>query len=255
MEVTFTLMIFILCYFFIMIEKWNRAVVACFGGVLMLLFGVYSLDTMFLHHIDWHTITLLLSMMIIVSITSQSGFFECLAIALAKKVSGRPLPLLIVVANLTAVGSAFLNNVTVVLLIVPIIITLTNLLNLNAVPFLISIVLAANIGGTATLIGDPPNLMIGQAVGDLTFNDFLLHLGPVVFIIFVVVISGLAFYYRQQLIVTKEHQRALRSTSFDGTYSQGTKYGGSIQVGGVGYLVFLYRSIYACRRVEGSWVD
>ncbi len=122
---------------------------------------------------------------------------------------GRPLPLLFVVASLTAVGSAFLNNVTTVLLLVPIIFTLTSLLKLPPVPFLLTVVMASNIGGTATLIGDPPNLMIGQAVSHLTFNDFLIHLSPVVIVIFIVVMIGLLFAYRKQLIVTNESRNQL----------------------------------------------
>ncbi len=210
MAVTFALTIFMISYFFIMTEKLNRAVIACLGGVLMLVFGVYQIEAAFLQHIDWHTITLLLSMMILVSITSQSGFFEYVAVSMAKWVEGRPIPLLIVISTLTAVGSAFLNNVTTVLLIVPIIFTLTSLLKLNAVPFLLSIVMASNIGGTATLIGDPPNLMIGQAVSHLNFNDFLIHLSPVVIVIFILVMIGLVFYYRNQLAVKPEHQMRLK---------------------------------------------
>ena len=206
MGVTLALIIFLCSYFFIITEKLNRAVIACFGGVLMLVFGVYEINAAFLHHIDWHTITLLLAMMILVSITSQSGFFEYVAVSLAKAVGGRPVPLLIMISTLTAFGSAFLNNVTTVLLIVPIIFTLTSLLKLPAVPFLITIVMASNIGGTATLIGDPPNLMIGQAVSHLTFNDFLFHLSPVVILIFAVVILGLVALYKRQLVVTKEDQ-------------------------------------------------
>ncbi|GAE35098.1 Na+/H+ antiporter NhaD type [Halalkalibacter akibai JCM 9157] len=148
-------------------------------------------------------------MMILVSITSQSGFFEYVAVSLARAVQGRPIPLLIVISSLTAFGSAFLNNVTTVLLIVPIIFTLTSLLKLPAVPFLLTIVMASNIGGTATLIGDPPNLMIGQAVEHLTFNDFLIHLSPVVIIIFAVVMFGLVILYKKQLVVSKEDQAKL----------------------------------------------
>ncbi|MCK0471124.1 ArsB/NhaD family transporter [Halalkalibacter sp. APA_J-10(15)] len=209
MAVTLALVIFLASYFFIIIEKFNRAVIACFGGVLMLVFGVYDINIAFLHHIDWHTITLLLAMMILVSITSQSGFFEYIAVSLAKKVQGRPLPLLFAVASLTAVGSAFLNNVTTVLLLVPIIFTLTSLLKLPPVPFLLTVVMASNIGGTATLIGDPPNLMIGQAVSHLTFNDFLINLSPVVILIFFVVMFGLLWMYRKQLLVSDQDRKKL----------------------------------------------
>ncbi len=209
MELTFAFIIFIISYILIISEKLNRALVACFGGVLMLFFGVLDLNSAFINHIDWHTITLLLSMMILVVITSKSGFFEYIAIILAKQVKGKPIPLLIVVSLLTGIGSAFLNNVTTVLLIVPIVLTLTKLLNISAVPYLLVTILASNIGGTATLIGDPPNLMIGQAVEHLNFNAFLIHLGPVVIIIFAVVIAGMSRYYGPKLQVTKENRKKL----------------------------------------------
>lgn len=213
MQLTFAFIIFIVSYALIISEKLNRALVACIGGVLMLFFGVLDLDSAFIHHIDWHTITLLLSMMILVSITSQSGFFEYIAITVAKKVKGKPIPLLIVISVITGVGSAFLNNVTTVLLIVPIVLTLTKLLNISAIPYLLMTILASNIGGTATLIGDPPNLMIGQAVEHLNFNAFLIHLGPVVVIIFAVVIAGMSRYYGKALKVTEENRLKLMNVT------------------------------------------
>lgn len=206
MEWMLALIIFVSSYVLIITEKVNRALVACFGGILMLLSGVVNLDNAFLQHIDWHTIVLLLSMMILVSITSKSGLFEYIAISLAKMVKGRPIPILIVISTLTAVGSALLNNVTTVLLIVPIVLTLTSMLNITAIPYLISVIIASNIGGTATLIGDPPNLMIGQAVSHLSFNDFLIHLGPVVLIIYVTVMTGIAFLYRDRLKVGEQEK-------------------------------------------------
>ncbi|WNF37604.1 ArsB/NhaD family transporter [Bacillaceae bacterium IKA-2] len=209
MELIFAFIIFIISYALIISEKLNRALIACIGGVLMLFFGVLDLETAFVHHIDWHTITLLLCMMILVSITSQSGFFEYFAIILAKKVNGKPIPLLVVIALITGIGSAFLNNVTTVLLIVPIVLTLTKVLNISAIPYLLVTILASNIGGTATLIGDPPNLMIGQAVEHLNFNAFLVNLGPVVVIIFTVVIIGMARFYGKKLFVTEENRLKL----------------------------------------------
>ncbi|PYZ94139.1 hypothetical protein CR194_00950 [Salipaludibacillus keqinensis] len=206
MEWMLALVIFVVSYVLIITEKINRALVACLGGTLMLLTGVLNLDNAFLRHIDWHTIVLLLSMMILVSITSKSGLFEYIAISLAKLVKGRPIPLLIVISTLTAVGSAMLNNVTTVLLIVPIVLTLTNMLKITAIPYLLSVILASNIGGTATLIGDPPNLMIGQAVSHLNFNAFLIHLGPVVIFIYVIVITGVSMLYRKRLRV-EDHER------------------------------------------------
>ncbi|MBB5173207.1 ArsB/NhaD family transporter [Texcoconibacillus texcoconensis] len=211
MEVTAAFLIFVISYIFIMTEKVNRALVACFGGVLMLFVGVLDLDATFVEHIDWHTIVLLLSMMILVSITSQSGFFEYVAIKVAQLIRGRPILLLIFTATMTGVGSAFLNNVTMVLLIVPIILTLTRMLEVSAIPYLLATILASNIGGTATLIGDPPNLMIGQAVDHLTFNSFLVHLGPVVIVVFIVVMVGVALLYRKQLTVSVDKRKALMS--------------------------------------------
>ncbi|ADU29760.1 Citrate transporter [Evansella cellulosilytica DSM 2522] len=209
MDWFFALVIFTISYIFIISEKMNRALIACLGGVFMLFAGVLDLNAAFLNHIDWHTIVLLLSMMILVSITSQSGFFEYLAVFLAKIIKGKPIPLLIMVSTLTAIGSALLNNVTTVLLMVPIVITLTRMLYISAIPYLMATILASNIGGTATLIGDPPNLMIGQAVDHLTFNDFLVHLGPVVLVIYIVIMIGICFLYRKQLHVKLEDQRTL----------------------------------------------
>lgn len=217
MEWILALAIFVLSYIFIISEKFNRALVACFGGILMLFSGVLDLNSVFLQHIDWHTIVLLLSMMILVSITSKSGLFEFTAIYLAKMVGGRPIPLLIVISTLTAVGSALLNNVTTVLLIVPIVLTLTSMLKVTAIPYLLSTILASNIGGTATLIGDPPNLMIGQAVSHLSFNAFLVHLGPVVLVIYIVIITGVSFLYKNQLIVgelEREHLMGINPKKF-----------------------------------------
>lgn len=191
--------IFIICYMLIMLEKIDRALIAGAGGVFMLLMGIYDIDAAFLKYIDWNTISLLFAMMIIVSITGKTGMFEYVAIVLAKWVNGRPIPLLIVISVLTAMGSAFLANVTIVLLIVPVIMTLVRLLCIPAIPYLIAIIISSNIGGTATLIGDPPNVMIGQAVKHLSFNAFLTHLTPVVSIIFIVVLIYLIFLYKFEL--------------------------------------------------------
>ncbi|MCR6110264.1 ArsB/NhaD family transporter [Bacillus sp. A301a_S52] len=209
MEWMIALTIFIVSYSLLISEKYNRALIACLGGIAMLMAGVMTLENAFLQHIDWHTIVLLLSMMILVSITSQSGLFEFAAIYLAKVVKGGPIALLLVISTLTAVGSALLNNVTTVLLIVPIVMTLTKMLNITAIPYLIATILASNIGGTATLIGDPPNLMIGQAVDHLNFNDFLIHLGPVVVVIYVVVLLGISLLYRKKLTVDKTDRMRL----------------------------------------------
>jgi len=203
------LLVFFISYLLIMLEKIDRALIAGAGGIIMLLIGIYDIDTAFLKYIDWNTIALLFSMMIIISITGKTGIFEYVAIVLAKVVHGKPIPLLIVISLLSAIGSAFLANVTIVLLIVPVIMTLVRLLNIPAIPYLISIIIFSNIGGTATLIGDPPNIMIGQAVDHLSFNDFLTNLTPVVTIILVVVTFYLIFIYKFELISNQTNSEKL----------------------------------------------
>lgn len=201
--------VFLLCYLLIVTEKINRALVACLGGLLMVALGIVNIDTMVGDYIDWKTIGLLISMMVIVSITSRSGLFEYIAIFFAQKVRGQPLFLLMVITALTAFGSALLDNVTTVFLLVPIVLTLTEMLEVRAVPYLISIILFSNIGGAATLIGDPPNIMIGQEVDHLGFNDFLLHLTPAIIIIYLAVLLCIVFYYRKSLHVSRQNVQKL----------------------------------------------
>lgn len=195
----FGIIIFLLTYAFIITEKINRAVVALLGAALMILFGIVDLEMAFEHHIEWGTITLLIGMMILVGITSKSGVFQFVAIKAAKFAKGNPINILITLSLITALGSAFLDNVTTVLLIVPVTFSITRILKVNPVPYLISEVLFSNIGGTATLVGDPPNIMIGSANPHLNFNAFLFNLAPVILIITLVTVAILYFVYRNQL--------------------------------------------------------
>ncbi|MDQ0247239.1 Na+/H+ antiporter NhaD/arsenite permease-like protein [Bacillus fengqiuensis] len=194
------IVIFLVAYAIIISEKINRAIIALLGAVLMIAFGIVDLNTAYTHHIEWGTITLLIGMMILVGITSKSGVFQFVAIKAAKIAKGNPINILITLSLLTAFASAFLDNVTTVLLIVPVTFSITRMLNVNPVPYLLSEVLFSNIGGTATLIGDPPNIMIGSANKHLTFNDFLFNLAPVVLIITLVTAVILYFVYRKQLV-------------------------------------------------------
>lgn len=201
MAFTIAIIIFIVCYLFIISEKINQALIALSGGVLLLLTKIYTWEDAFTHYIDWNTIALLFSMMVLVSIAKKTGLFTYIAIIFAQKVKGAPIPLLVGTACLTAIGSALLDNVTTVLLFVPIILTLTKLLKLPSFPYLLTIILSSNIGGTATLIGDPPNIMIGQAVDHFTFLSFITHLGPVVIVLFGFMVVMVVWRFHKELVM------------------------------------------------------
>ncbi len=209
MDVLLATVIFIISYVFIMTEKYNRAVIAMSGGVLLLISGIYSVDDMFRTYIDWNTIALLFSMMVLISITERTGLFSFVAIRFAQKVRGSPVPLLIGVGMLTAFGSALLDNVTTVLIFVPIILKITKELQLPSFPYLLMIIFSSNIGGTATLIGDPPNIMIGQAVDHLNFLSFVNHLAPVAGIIFAAMVFMLYMLFRKSLRTGSSNVRKL----------------------------------------------
>lgn len=168
-------------YVIIMSEKINRSIVAIIGAGVMILTGVLDQDEA-IKGIDWNTIGLLTGMMILVSISRRSGMFQYLAIWSAKAAKAHPAGILLVLQITTAVLSAFLDNVTTVLLIVPVTLAICNTLRVPAYPYLLAEIFASNIGGTATLIGDPPNILIGSQVG-LSFNDFAFHLTPVIAVV------------------------------------------------------------------------
>ncbi|WMJ16735.1 ArsB/NhaD family transporter [Geobacillus proteiniphilus] len=199
LQYDFAIAVFLITYAIIISEKINRAVIALLGAAFMIIFGIVDAEKAFTHHIEWGTITLLIGMMILVGITSKSGFFQYMAIKAAKLAKGRPVRILVMLSLLTGLLSAFLDNVTTVLLVVPVTFSITRMLQVNPVPYLISEVLLSNIGGTATLIGDPPNIMIGSANKHLDFNAFLFNLTPIVIVIAIVTVALLAFVYRKQL--------------------------------------------------------
>ena len=174
----------IVTYGVIISERLNRSIIALLGAMLMIMFGLLTQEQA-VAGIDFNTIGLLVGMMIIVSITRKCGVFEYLAIWSAKLVKASPAGILAMLAVVTAVVSAFLDNVTTVLLVVPVTLVITEALKVNPYPFLFSQIIASNIGGTATLIGDPPNILIGGQVG-LTFNDFVFHLAPVIVVVLIV---------------------------------------------------------------------
>ena len=198
------IVIFVAAYALIISEKVHRTIVGLFGAMLMILFGILDQETA-VHHIDFNTLGLLMGMMIIVNITSETGLFNFLAIWAAQKVRARPIALLVVLSSITMVCSALLDNVTTVLLTVPITFSITSQLKVDVMPSLISQILASNIGGTATLIGDPPNIMIGSAVG-LDFMAFVQNLTLISIIIFILVQLILIALYHKELHTQPELQ-------------------------------------------------
>ncbi len=184
-------------YAAIMSEKVNRSIVALVGAGVMILIGVLDQDEA-IRGIDWNTIGLLTGMMILVSISRRSGMFQYLAIWSAKAAKAHPAGILFILQITTAVLSAFLDNVTTVLLIVPVTLAICTTLKVPAYPYLFAEIFASNIGGTATLIGDPPNILIGSQAG-LTFNDFVFHLTPVIIIVMVVQAAIIHFIWGKDL--------------------------------------------------------
>jgi Na+/H+ antiporter NhaD/arsenite permease-like protein len=180
--------VFVVAYVLIATE-WTHKLLAALGGAAVLLaLGVTDSEHAFYSHetgVDWDVIFLLLGMMVIVGILRRTGVFEYIAIWAAKRAKGSPLRVMLLLTMITAFASAFLDNVTTVLLIAPVTLLVCDRLDINPVPFLIAEVMASNIGGAATLIGDPPNIIIASRSG-LTFNDFLVHLTPLVLIVLVV---------------------------------------------------------------------
>nr|WP_325190372.1 ArsB/NhaD family transporter [uncultured Selenomonas sp.] len=198
------IVIFVIAYALIISEKVHRTIVGLFGAMLMILFGIISQETA-VHHIDFNTIGLLMGMMIIVNITSETGLFNFLAIWAAQKVKAQPVALLVVLSTITMVCSALLDNVTTVLLTVPITFSITSQLKVDVMPYLIAQILSSNVGGTATLIGDPPNIMIGSAVG-LDFMAFVENLSLISILIFILVQFILIAVYRKELHTQPELQ-------------------------------------------------
>jgi len=189
--------IFILVYLMLILERLPKVVISLLGATAVIMLGILDQKKAF-HYIDFNVIFLLVGMMIIVSILQQTGAFEYLGRYCARKVNGSGVKLMIAFALLTAFFSAFLDNVTTVLFMGSITGALALRMGFNPVPFLISEVIASNVGGTATLIGDPPNILIGSA-GGLSFNDFIINVAPPILLMLPVVIGTLYLFYHKQL--------------------------------------------------------
>lgn len=199
------IILFALTYCAIIYEKINRMVVALAGALLMIIFQVVS-QSRAIEHIDFNTIGLLIGMMVIVLILKRTGVFQYIAIKAAKIAKGEPWKIMVLFAVATAIASALLDNVTTILLIAPVTLVITDTLGIDPTPFLIMEIFSANIGGTATLIGDPPNIMIGGAT-HLSFLDFFINLAPIAAIVLVVTILLLVMIFRKSISVDEKDKR------------------------------------------------
>ncbi len=203
--------IVIISYVVLFTEKVNRAIVALLGATIMIFVGILTQETA-LKGIDFNTLALLIGMMTIVGISEKSGMFQFVAVWAAKKVRANPRGLLVVLAFVTALFSAFLDNVTTVLLIAPVTFQITRKLKINPYPYLILEIFSSNIGGTATLIGDPPNILIGSSI-NLSFTDFLFELTPVVLTTMVVLIFVFDLIWGRRLATTEENKQTVMNIS------------------------------------------
>ena len=209
--------ILLIAYIFIALEKIPKVTVALIGAAITILLGLVSQTKIidgvinadyFINFVDFNVIFLLVSMMIIVSIATRSGMFNWIANELLKLTKGQPKMVLFTLGVFTSVTSAFLDNVTTVILIMPVTFFIAKQLDINPLPFLITEIFASNIGGTATLIGDPPNIIIGSAAG-LSFMDFLKELTGVVLVILLVIITLMILIFRKQLIAEPDKMKAV----------------------------------------------
>ena len=202
-----SIVIFLIVMILIISEKVHRTTAALAGAVALILAGIITFDTG-VSHIDFGTLGVLVGMMIFVAVVKNSGIFEYLAIRAAKIAKGNPWLIMVLFCLITAVLSAFLDNVTTVLLIGPVTFTVCKMLEISPVPFFIVEIIASNVGGTATLIGDPPNIMIGSATG-LTFFDFLMYDGPAVLLILIAAMICFYFIYGRKMGVAEDKQASI----------------------------------------------
>jgi Na+/H+ antiporter NhaD/arsenite permease-like protein len=196
-----SILAFVLTYVGIFLDRVHRAIVAISGAVMMIAFGTWlsfydAHDAV--RSVDFDTIMLLLGMMLVVGLFKETGFFQYLAIRAAKLAKGRPWVLLVYLGLVTSLVSMVLDNVTTIIIIVPVTVSLADILGISPFPFLMSEVLLSNIGGVATLIGDPPNILIGSASG-FGFVDFLTHLAPIVLLAWIAAQAILLFMFRKDL--------------------------------------------------------
>jgi anion transporter len=239
------LAIFTGAYILIATEWIHRVAVALGGACVMLALGLTDADAAFFSHetgIDWNVIFLLFGMMVIVGVIKTTGLFEALAIYAAKRTRGRPFPLMALLMLMTAGASALLDNVTTVLLIAPVTFLVCERLGLRVTPFLVAEIMASNTGGMGTLIGDPPNIIIGSRAG-LSFNDFLIHLGPLAIIMTVVLIGLARVMFRDAFVYNPEKVAAVMTLQERDVISNPRLLKQSLAVLGLVLLAFASHSV------------
>jgi Na+/H+ antiporter NhaD/arsenite permease-like protein len=212
----FAVALFAVVLLLIAFELMNRTVAALLGAAILISFGIVGQEEAATEFIDWNTIGLLAGMMVIVAVLERTGIFEYLAIKSAQWGKARPGRILILLALVTAFLSAFLDNVTTVILMVPVTFVIAEALDSDPIPFLLTQVMASNIGGAATLIGDPPNILIGSAAG-LSFAEFAFNLTPVVILGLPAVLGVLYLLFRKQLHTSKESEEAIAAMDARGS--------------------------------------
>jgi Na+/H+ antiporter NhaD/arsenite permease-like protein len=237
MQEFFAVAIFVLVLALIAFEVLNRTVAALLGAAIVVSFGVVGQEEAATEFVDWNTIGLLAGMMVIVAVLERTGVFEYLAIKSAQWGRARPGRIMVLLALVTAGLSAFLDNVTTVILMVPVTFLIADALRVSPFPFLITQVMASNVGGAATLIGDPPNIIIGSASG-LSFADFVLNLAPVVLVTLPPMLALLYLLFRKELRYDKDAEEAIRIMDAEGSIRDRTLLRKSLIVLGAVILAF-----------------
>ena len=211
--------IFVITYIIIISERIHRTLAALLGGMLMILLGIVTQEDAFLS-IDLNVIFLLAGMMMIAHVMGETGIFQWLAVQAVRIGRGEPVRILLIISAITATASALLDNVTVIVLIAPVILYVARTLDVNPIPFLIAGVMASNIGGAATLIGDPPNILIGSAA-DIDFLKFLINMGPPAFFALIGGLLVSVFQFNRQLHVPVDRRKVVMRLTTKGLINDG----------------------------------
>ena len=207
-QMIFAITVFVITYVMIMTEWINKMTAALLGGFLVVVAQALTQENAFSKYVDWNVVFLLIGMMMVMGVLKETGIFQWLAIKTAKFAKAQPMRILLLMFAVTAVVSAFLDNVTTVMILVPIALLIANELKISPLPFIITMAIASNIGGTATMIGDPPNVMIGSATS-YSFMDFIYHLTPVIVVVTITSLGLTWLFYRKGMEVSNESRARL----------------------------------------------